>query len=110
MTSPFIEHRQKWSLPKLTKIRNCHRFFDIFEKFHNLVNIFLTKKFDLGNEKLKEPLSYKMKNKGLFATVFSVFSVEKRQHFIKLQKIAKSSILFKKWSKKITKFLKFNLF
>ena len=46
---------------KMAKIGNFHRFLDIFSKFNNFANIFLTKKFDPGNEKFKEPLSYKIK-------------------------------------------------
>ena len=47
--------------PKMAKIGNFHRFLDIFSKFNNFSNIFLTDKFDPGNERFKEPLSYKSK-------------------------------------------------
>ena len=46
---------------KMAKIGNFHRFLDIFSKFNNFANIFLTNKFDPGNERFKEPLSYKIK-------------------------------------------------
>ena len=35
--------------------------FGIFSKFNNFSNIFLTDKFDPGNQRLKEPLSFKSK-------------------------------------------------
>ena len=47
--------------PKMVKIGNFHWFLDIFSKFNNFANIFLTNKFDPGNERFKEPLSYKIK-------------------------------------------------
>ena len=80
--------------PKMAKIENFHQFLDIFSKFNNFSNIFLTNKFDPGNERFKEPLSYKIKTSS--TTVFLVFSVEKRQNLKKSQKIAKISILSKK--------------
>ena len=46
--------------PKMAKIGNFHRFLDIFSKFNNFANIFLTNKFDPGNERFKELLSYKI--------------------------------------------------
>ena len=53
---------QKW--PKLgqkwPKNGNFHRFLDIFSKFNNFSNIFLTDKFDPGNERFKQLLSYKI--------------------------------------------------
>ena len=39
--------------PKMAKNGNFHRFLDIFSKFNNFSNIFLTDKFDPGNERLK---------------------------------------------------------
>ena len=46
---------------KMAKIGYFHRFLDIFSKFDNFANIFLTNKFDPGNERFKEPLSFKIK-------------------------------------------------
>ena len=45
---------------KMAKNGNFHRFFDIFSKFNNFSNIFLTDKFDPGNERFKQLLSYKI--------------------------------------------------
>ena len=36
-------------------------FLDIFSKFNNFSNIFLTDKFDPGNERFKKPFLYKIK-------------------------------------------------
>ena len=46
--------------PKMAKNGNFHRFLDIFSKFNNFSNIFLTDKFDPGNERFKQLLSYKI--------------------------------------------------
>ena len=36
--------------PKMAKNGNFHRFLDIFSKFNNFSNIFLTDKFDPGKD------------------------------------------------------------
>ena len=92
-----VKNGQNW--PKMAKIGNFHRFFDIFSKFNNFANIFLTNKFDPGNERFKQPLSYKINTLGSSTTVFSVFSVKKRQNLKKSQKIAKNLILAKNGEK-----------
>ena len=58
---------KKWqkTVKKRAKIGNFHRFLDNFSKFNNFANIFLTNKFDPGNERFKELLSYKIKTYGL---------------------------------------------
>ena len=95
---------KKWpklgkKLPKMAKNWNFHRFLDIFSKFNNFSNIFLTNKFDPGNERFKQLLSYKINTLGSSTTVFSVFSVKKRQNLKKSQKIAKNLILAKNGEK-----------
>ena len=54
---------QKW--PKLgqkwPKLGIFIDFLTFFKKFNNFANIFLTNKFDPGNERFKELFSYKIK-------------------------------------------------
>ena len=84
---------------KMAKIGNFHRFLDIFSKFNNFSNIFLTDKFDPGNERFDEPLSYKSKTQGSSTTVFSVLSVEKRQNLKNRKRLQKNTNLAKNGEK-----------
>jgi hypothetical protein len=72
---------------------------DIFSKFNNFANIFLTNKFHPGNERFKEPLSYKIKKLRLIYDHF--FSIQQRKT-ANFEKIAKKCEKFNFGQKMVT--------